>query len=196
VTIIRAVGPIVAVLLLCLRAPGQQLGPEVLAVAHASQLVRETVDAHSNCACLESMTRTRTDRNRKVKQNQRDTVEIEVTTIGDREWFSWPGREDGFVSDPTTLVSFGLMNTGQLTSDLKAVFLNGFAGRRFHGAGTFGRHCSSITRGHRFLRISNLTTYLSGGKRDSRPERVVLDRSPDIGAFGAFSGSHGDPDGF
>jgi hypothetical protein len=29
------------------------------------------------------------------------------------------------------------MNAGQLTSDLKTVFLIGFAGRRFHGAVTF-----------------------------------------------------------
>jgi hypothetical protein len=137
VTIIRAIGPILAASLLCRHVAGQQLAPEVLALARASRLAGETVAALANCVCLESVIRSRTDKNGKVKQNERDTLQIEVTTIGDREWFSWPGREDVFVEHPGDLVGFGLMNTGQLTSDLKTVFLDGFAGRNFHGAGTF-----------------------------------------------------------
>jgi hypothetical protein len=85
---IRAIGPILAASLLCRHVAGQQLAPEVLALARASRLVRETVAALANCVCLESVSRSRTDKSGKVKQNERDTLQIEVTTIGDREWFS------------------------------------------------------------------------------------------------------------
>jgi len=124
-------------LLLCPHAPGQQLAPEALALAQASRLVRETVDALANCVCLESVARSQTDKKGKQKQDKRDTLQIEVTTIGDREWFSWPGQEDAFVEDPRALVSFGLFDTGQLTSDLKTVFLDRFAVTHYHGAVTF-----------------------------------------------------------
>jgi hypothetical protein len=108
----------------------------VPAVSRASRLVRESVAALENCVCLESVARLRADKKAEV-QNQRDTLQIEATTIGDREWFSLPGRADIFVEDPRDLVSTGLVNTGQLTSILKTVFLGGFAARTFHSAGVF-----------------------------------------------------------
>jgi hypothetical protein len=125
------------VCLLCAAAAGQQLAPEVLALARASRLARETVDALANCVCLESVTRARVDKKGKVKQEERDALQIEVTTIGDREWFSWAGGGDAFVENPSALVGFGLMNTGQLTSNLKTVFLGGFARRTFQSAVVF-----------------------------------------------------------
>jgi hypothetical protein len=134
---ILAIGAILAISLLCPYMAGQQVAPEVLALARASRLARETVDTLANCVCLESVTRSRIDTKGKAKQSERDALQIEVTTIGDREWFSWPGRENAFVEDPSALVGFGLMNTGQTTSTLKTVFLDGFARRTFHGAVTF-----------------------------------------------------------
>jgi hypothetical protein len=129
--------PILAAGLLCLRASGQQLAPEVLALARVSRLARESAAALANCVCLESVTRATVDKKGKVKPEERDALQIEATTIGDREWFSWPGREGAFVENPAALVGFGLMNTGQLTSILKTVFLGGFARTKFHGAGAF-----------------------------------------------------------
>lgn len=126
-----------AVSLLGPRAAGQQLAPEVLALSRASRLARDTVDALANCVCLESITRARVDKKGRVKQEERDALQIEVTTIGDRELFSWPGRENAFVESPVALVGYGLMNTGQLTSNLKTVFLDGFGRRKFHGAVPF-----------------------------------------------------------
>ncbi len=136
-TTIRATGPILAVTLLCEHVASQELAPEVLALARASRLAGESVAALANCACLESVTRTRADKKGKVKRNEHDALQIEVSTIGDREWFSWPGRENAFVENPAALVGFGLMTSGQLTSILKTVFLDGYARRTFHGAGTF-----------------------------------------------------------
>ena len=133
----RAIGPILVLALLRAQATGPPLAPEVLALAHASRLVRATVAALANCACLESVIRSTTDKSGKLKREKHDTLQIEATTIGDREWFSWPGGEDAFVEDPRALVSFGLINTGQLTSILKTVFLSGYAVRKFHGVGTF-----------------------------------------------------------
>ncbi len=106
-------------------------------MSRASRLVSESVSALENCVCLESVARARVDKKGKLKQNERDALQIEATTIGDREWFSWPGRDDVFVQDPSALVGFGLMDSGQLTSTLKTVFLGGFASRAFHGETTF-----------------------------------------------------------
>jgi hypothetical protein len=78
------------------------IAPEVLALSRASRLARETVDALANCACLESVTRARVDKKRNVKREERDALQIEAATIGDREWFSWPGRDDAFVENPVT----------------------------------------------------------------------------------------------
>ena len=115
---------------------GQALAPEILALSRASRQVRQTVAALANCACLQSMTRSRVSKKGKAAENDRDTLQIEVTMIGKREWFSWPGREDAFVENPGELVGYGLISTGQFTSDLKTVFLDGFAGTHFRGATT------------------------------------------------------------
>jgi hypothetical protein len=72
-----------------------------------------------------------------VKRNEHDALQLEVSTIGDREWFSWPGRENAFVEDPAALVGFGLMTSGQLTSTLKTVFLDGFARWQFRSNATY-----------------------------------------------------------
>ena len=64
-TMIRAIGPILAASFLCRHVAGQQLAPEVLALARASRLVRETVAALANCVCLESVSRSRTDKSGK-----------------------------------------------------------------------------------------------------------------------------------
>jgi hypothetical protein len=130
---------ILAVSQFCRLLAGETLPPEVLAVAHASGLVRKTVAALGNCACLESVARSRVYRKGKTQQEDRDAVQIEVTTIGNREWFSWPGRENGFVQDPASLVGYGLIGAGEFTSDLQTIFLDGFAVRNFRGATTFQR---------------------------------------------------------
>jgi hypothetical protein len=119
---------------------GQPLAPEVLALSRAKTLVRQTVAALANCACLESLARGKTDKKGKAAENSHDTLQIEVTTIGDREMFSWPGRPnqgDTFVEDPAALVGYGLASSGQFTSMLKTIFLDGFAATPFHGAATF-----------------------------------------------------------
>jgi hypothetical protein len=118
---------------------GQALAPEVLALSRASRLVRQTVAALANCACLESVMRGKVEMNTKGRPAEtfRDTLQIEVTTIGDREWFSWPGRDDTFVEDPSALVGYGLVSAGDFTSVLKTVFLDGLATTSFRGATTF-----------------------------------------------------------
>ena len=121
----------------CMLAAGQALPPEVLAVARASALVRKTVAALANCACLESVARSRIYQKGKKREEDRDALQIEVTTIGQREWFSWPGRENGFVEDPASLVGYGLVGAGEFTSDLQTIFLDNFAVRTFRGAATF-----------------------------------------------------------
>ncbi len=73
---------------------GQGLAPEILALSRASGQVRQTVAALANCECLESVTRGRVSKKGKAEANGRDTLQIEVATIGGREWFSWPGRDD------------------------------------------------------------------------------------------------------
>jgi len=90
---------------------GQALAPEILALSRASRQVRQTVAALANCACLESMTRGRVSKKGKAAENDRDTLQIEVTMIGKREWFSWPGREDAFVENPGELVGYGLISS-------------------------------------------------------------------------------------
>ena len=123
--------------MLAAQSAAQELAPEVLAMSRATRAIGETVAALSNCVCLESVTRAKVDKKGKVTEEERDALQIEVTTIGDREWFSWPGSGDTFVKDPASLVGFGLMNTGQLTTDLKTVFLGGLAPRHFRSAGAF-----------------------------------------------------------
>ncbi|MGO4880757.1 MAG: hypothetical protein ACLP59_08050 [Bryobacteraceae bacterium] len=123
--------------MLAAQLAAQELAPEVLAMSRATRAIGETVAALSNCVCLESVTRAKVDKKGKVTEEERDALQIEVTTIGDREWFSWPGSGDTFVKDPASLVGFGLMNTGQLTTDLKTVFLGGLAPRHFRSAGAF-----------------------------------------------------------
>jgi hypothetical protein len=137
-TVARRTAAILGASQLCVLLSGQALAPEVLAQSHAAILVRQTVAALSNCVCLESVTRSKANKKGKAIENDRDALQIEVTTIGDREWFSWPGREDTFVDDPAALVDYGLMDTGEFTSTLKTVFLDGFAVTHFHGATTFG----------------------------------------------------------
>ena len=108
----------------------------MLALSRASRAVRESVSALSNCVCLESISRARIDKKGNLKQEERP-IEIQATTIGDREWFSWPGSTNTFVQNPASLVGFGLMGSGELTSNLKTVFLGGFAHNRFRCAGSF-----------------------------------------------------------
>jgi hypothetical protein len=136
-TAARRTAAILAASHLSVLLSGQALAPDVLALSHASILVRQTVAALSNCVCLESVTRSTLDKKGKATQKDGDSLQIQVTTIGDREWFSWPGREDTFVDNPAALVDYGLMDTGEFTSTLKTVFLDGFAVRHFHGATTF-----------------------------------------------------------
>ncbi len=133
----RGAAAIFAASLVWIPLVGQGLAPEILALSRASGQVRKTVAALANCECLESVTRGKVSKKGKAEENGRDTLQIEVTTIGGREWFSWPGRDDSFVEDPSELVGYGLMGTGQFTSDLKTVFLDGFAATPFHGVATF-----------------------------------------------------------
>jgi hypothetical protein len=146
--------------LICLSAAGQQLAPEVLALSRASRLAGDTVDALANCVCLESVSRSRIDKKGEVKREERDALQIEVATIGDREWFSWLGRDDAFVENPSALVGFGFMSSGQFTSNLRTVFMGGFARRKFHAAVTF--HARSALQ-YDYTVSSNFTHYTVSG---------------------------------
>ncbi len=79
---VLAVFAILIVLHLASPLTGQALAPELLALSRASTLVRQTTSALANCACLESVTRSRTTRKGKKVRDDRDTLQIQVTTIG------------------------------------------------------------------------------------------------------------------
>jgi hypothetical protein len=62
-----------------------------------------------------------------------DTVHLEVTQIGDREWFSWPGG-DRFENDPATLVGQGLVSSGEFLTHARTALTDSAEVVRFKTA--------------------------------------------------------------
>jgi hypothetical protein len=90
------------------------LPPEVLALARAALQFKQDVAVLSSFACVETVDRAERDR-KTGKMHHVDRVDLEVTKIGLREWFSWPGG-DSFHEDPAQMIGHGMIVTGEFLS--------------------------------------------------------------------------------
>ncbi len=70
--------------------------------------------------CLETIERTRRDRQGKLKQS--DRIQMEVAFAGARELFAWPGDEYFLSESPANLAGGGLGTSGEFISHLRSVF--------------------------------------------------------------------------
>jgi hypothetical protein len=87
------------------------LPPEVLALARAALQFKQDAAVLSSFACLETLDRAESDR-KTGKMHDVDRVDLEVTKIGLKEWFSWLGG-DSFHEDPAQMIGHGLIGTGE-----------------------------------------------------------------------------------
>jgi hypothetical protein len=90
------------------------LPPEVLVLARAGLQFKQDVAVLSSFACVETADRAESDR-KTGKMHRLDRVDLEVTKIGPREWFSWLGG-DSFHEDPAQMIGHGMIVTGEFLS--------------------------------------------------------------------------------
>jgi hypothetical protein len=108
------------------------LPSDVIALARAKNQFRKDTGTSANCACIETISRS-VRKPKSGKFTDEDQVHLEVTQIGDREWFSWPGG-DRFENDPAALVGQGLVSSGEFLTNARAALLNSAGRVRFEAA--------------------------------------------------------------
>ncbi len=118
---------------LAMDAPGDDLKPEVLQLAHFKQKVRHDIAQINNCTCLETMERS-------IKPvgaldfRFLDRIRLEVTRSGNDEMLAWPGGTRFEQSDIKAFVQSGLVAAGMFAAQPRSVFVS--EQTTFHYAGT------------------------------------------------------------
>lgn len=127
---------IVAAFLLAALANAQsELPREVLDLAHIRAKMRDNLARVPRYTCLETIERSHRAP-RQPEFHRIDRLRFDVTTIGDQEFYSWPGapRFDG---DSLDLVGSGAISDGEFTAHANNVFLNPATQVQFAGEESF-----------------------------------------------------------
>jgi len=111
---------LIAILILsCIRAGQPDVRPEV-GLSAVKRKVVESLDHLPDYTCLETIARWQQDGS---SFKPIDALRLEVTQIGEKEFFSPPGG-GGFRDTVTQFVHNGMISTGQFTLMERGVFLN------------------------------------------------------------------------
>lgn len=97
-----------------------QVAPEVLYLAKLQRFYRERFDVLARQSCLMRVERYERAPARQAKRLV-DRVFLDVTTIGSREYFAWPGSRRIDVDHPIDIVRHGLLVSGDLGVQVKGV---------------------------------------------------------------------------
>src|SRR5579862_3904697 len=113
-------------------ALADDLAPEVVQLAHFKQTIREALGRVPNYTCLETVQRFGFELHG-VSFRPLDNVQVEISTVGDKELMAWPGArrfEDSALSD---FAAGGMMTTGVFANHARNVFLADTTRISYHG---------------------------------------------------------------
>jgi hypothetical protein len=104
-------------------AAPDDLPREVLLLAHFKQHIRRILAQVPNYTCLQTIERSVLDRHQTVFKPV-DVVLLEVSEVGEKELFAWPGAHRFDERDLSSFASGGLMGNGIFALLARSVFVN------------------------------------------------------------------------
>jgi hypothetical protein len=164
---IRAIVLLVAVLAKAQTA----LPPEVLDLSRIKAKMRENLDRMPHYTCLETIERSH---RAPAKTDFRlvDTLRIEVTRIGQAEFYSWPGARR-FEDDASDIVRSGTISTGEYSGHAATIFSNPATQIHYSGEETL--------KGHRALKYDYRVASFASGWTLRYAEQSGM-----VAAYGSF----------
>jgi len=118
------------------------LPKEVVRLARFKQAVRETLSQIPNYTCLESIQRYGFEHHGRAFQPL-DTVQVEISNLGDKEILSWPGARRFAENSVSDFAAGGMMSSGVFALHARTVFLADTTTIQYHGEEEFAGHMAS-----------------------------------------------------
>jgi hypothetical protein len=148
-----------------------ELPHEVLDLSRINLKMRQNLDQQPDYTCLETIARSHRGPGAGPFRPV-DMVRLEVTRIGNKEFYSWPGarRFEGDIGD---IVGSGTISSGEYSSHARDVFANPAAQFRYAG--------QEMLKGRQVLKYDyRLASFASGWRLK------FLERSGPVAAYGSF----------
>ena len=105
---------------------------EVVLLAHFKQAMRQTLAEVPNYTCLESIQRYGLDHHA-VSFRPLDSVQLEISNVGDKELLAWPGARRFEGDDISEFASGGMLSSGVFATHARNVFLSDTTLIQYHG---------------------------------------------------------------
>jgi hypothetical protein len=113
-------------------AAADDLPQEVILLAHFKQAIRRALSQVPNYTCLETVERYGAEHHG-VSFRPLDNVQLEISSVGDKELLAWPGARRFDESDIEGFTAGGMMSSGVFATHARSVFLADTTMIRYHG---------------------------------------------------------------
>lgn len=115
--------------------------PDEGLLARFKEKVRQDMTGIPNYTCLETIQRARRERHARTFKPA-DTVRLEVSSVGGKELFAWPGSREFRDDEVTALVTSGTIGTGMFASFAQNLFVTNKGTLQFGGEESLAGHAA------------------------------------------------------